>query len=655
MGRLIRALKSEFTSGELDPLLDVRTQITHYATGASVLKNVFPLPQGGLKRRPGLEMIKDVTTTNSGNSASDGVAFIDFEFSTDTTYGLLFLDQEFHVLKDGEVVHTQTSGVPWTGAQLAKISWTQSADTLIIFHEDVQPYKILRVSDTSWTISAITFDYIPKYDYSPSTTNPAADITPEDTQGQIKITASASIFSASDVDQKIAGNGGQARIVQFNSATEVIASVEINFFNNDLIANGDWELLSGFEDAWSNSRGWPATGTFHEGRLFVGGGPRPSTVWGSRVAQFFDFKPGTGLDNEPVEVTMDTDKLNTIFNMKSNRDLQIFTNGGEFYEPGNPITPNNFAPRRQTGRGSKEGVPVIELDGATLFVQRGGKAVREFVFDDASQAYNSDNLSLLSSHLINDPVAFAKRRSISTDEADILLIVNADGTMSICSTLRSQQVVAWAQVTSPNCEFISCGVDNADMYAVTKRTIDGSTKYFIEFFNEDHLLDSSVRKTTGLPSDAVSAAHLPNTTVDVIADDSVMADIDLDGSGNGTMERDAETYSEIGLDFEVRVETMPIEFDVENGTSIGIKKRVVEVTAAMIETGSLVINVNNKVVFRQFGLSGSGSPLDAPPPKFTGRKTIAGILGYDEVKKIIITQDQPAPMTLLGVSAKVSL
>ena len=139
MGRLIRLLKSEFTSGELDPLLDVRTQIKHYGTGASTLKNVLPLPQGGLKRRPGLEQIKDITATTSGADPEDGVAFIGFEFSTTDTYGLVFLDQEFHVLKNGAVVHSQTSSVPWTGAQLENISWTQSADTLIIFHEDVQP------------------------------------------------------------------------------------------------------------------------------------------------------------------------------------------------------------------------------------------------------------------------------------------------------------------------------------------------------------------------------------------------------------------------------------------------------------------------------------------------------------------------------------
>ena len=70
---------------------------------------------------------------------------------------------------------------------------------------------------------------------------------------------------------------------------------------------------------------------FHEGRLYFGGSKsRPNTIWGSGVINYFDFNAGTGLDDESVEATINTNQLNTIVNLFSGNDFRIFTTGGEF-------------------------------------------------------------------------------------------------------------------------------------------------------------------------------------------------------------------------------------------------------------------------------------------------------------------------------------
>lgn len=105
-------------------------------------------------------------------------------------------------------------------------------------------------------------------------------------------------------------------------------------------------METGYEAVWSSSRGYPRTVTFHEGRLFFGGvKSRPSTVFGSKVGLFFDFDPEEGLDDDALEATLDTSTFNSIVDITSGRDLQIFTTGGEFYVPQqglDPITPLNF-------------------------------------------------------------------------------------------------------------------------------------------------------------------------------------------------------------------------------------------------------------------------------------------------------------------------
>lgn len=658
MARLLRLLKSDFTSGEVDPLLKARTDIKHYFSGAETLRNVLVMPQGGIKDRPGLKFVNDVSTLTSGNDPDDGARFISFEFDSDTTYLLLFLDQEIRFYKNGAQIHSVTGLTQWTGAKLANLNWTQSNDTLIIFHPETQPYTILRVSDTSWTISALSFDYIPQYDYSPSTSTPAGSVTPSAVDGQIKITGSGTNFtSGAYVGQKISGNGGLARVVQVNSTTSITATVEIPFWNTDAITTGNWTLHSGFEEAWSNTRGWPACGTFHDGRLWLGGGPRPSTIWGSRIGEYFDFEPGSGLDDEPVELTLDTDQLNDIVNLFSLRDLVIMTTGGEFYVPERPITPNKSSTINATRRGSKKGLRVHELDGAALFIQRGGKAVREFVLlEDGSNNYTSDNLSLLSSHMINNPIDFNKRRATSTDESDLLILVNPDGTAALCSTIRSQQVVAWSTMDTPNGTILRAGVDDSDIYFLIKRTIGGSSKWFVEKFDSTLRHDSAVYvDTSGGATSTITAAHLASEDeIHCYADDNYQGSFTLDGSGQATIPNESDDYYEAGYFFEVDALTLPVKPTLPEGTAFGKKKRIIEITAELSETEHIVLN-SREATFKQFGVSGSGSPLDVDGISFTGRHTEEGFLGYNEKGQVRITKNRPGRMTVLGLGIKLSI
>lgn len=658
MGRNIHLLKSDFTSGEVDPLLQARTDIKHYFSGAETLRNVLVMPQGGIKDRPGLKFVNDVSTLNSGNDPDDGARFVSFEFSSEITYLLLFVDQEIRIYKDGAQVHTITGLTQWTGAKLADINWTQSNDTLLIFHPTTQPYKIVRVSDTNWTITLLTFDYIPQFDYSPSTSTPAGTITPGAVDGQMKIAGSGTNFTTGTyLNQKIEGNGGLATVIQVNSTTEIIVNVEIPFYNTDAITTTNWTLLSGFEDAWSNSRGWPVAGTFHDGRLWLGGGPRPSTIWGSRIGEFFDFEPGSGLDDEPIDLTLDTDQLNDIVNLFSLRDLVIFTTGGEFYVPERPITPNSSSTINATRRGSKKGLRIAELDGSALFVQRGGKAIREFTLvEDGSGNYVADNLSLLSSHMINTPVDFAKRRSTNTEENDLLVLLNNDGTAAICSAIRSQQVIAWSTMDTPNGNLLNVGIDDTDIYFLVKRTIDGGSKWFVEIFDKTLRHDSAVYVDTSAgATSTITAAHLLNEDeIHCYGDDNYQGSFTLDGSGQATIPNESDVYYECGYFFQITAKTLPIEPTMKEGTQFGRKKRVVELTTELKDTEHIVLN-GREATFKQFGVSGSGSPLDVDGITFTGRHKEEGFLGYKDKSNVTITKNRPGKMTVLGVAAKISI
>jgi len=656
MVRLV-AIQTNFSSGELDPLLRARVELEQYKNGAETLTNVLVQPQGGVRRRGGLKHLMEIPSAASPQNGTRSVAF---EFSVDDSYMLIFVNQRMYVFKDRTLItNINGSGNPYlavtavTSSILSTMCWTQSADTLIITHKDINPIKIVRGgTDATWTVSNISFIGIPKYAFTIAYSNPAGTLTPSATSGAITLTASSAVFSAGSVGQYVnATPQGRARIVAYTSTTVVSAVTEIPFFNTSAIATGSWEYESGYEDVWSSTKGWPRTCTFHEGRLYFGGSKsRPSTVWGSKVAQFFDFNPDQVYDDDAIEATLDTNSLNTITDIISGRDLQVFTTGGEFYVPQSgldPITPTNFFVKTVSRNGSREGMRVQTLQSGTIYVQRQGKALNEFLYSDATLSYVSTSISLLSSHLINNPLELALRKATSTEETDALLMLNGDGTIANYSILRQQNVVAPSKLTTDGL-FKDVGVDIEDIYVVVKRTFNSVDKYFVEVFDTTTFTDCCF--TGGVATTISSLPHI-GKTLNVIADGSVLSDEVVSGGGSITMDRASTTSYEVGLPFTVTIKTLPIEPRMSVGVRIGFVKRIIEVNALLYETQHLLVN-DNLVPIRSFDTVGI---LDEAIPEFTGTKTVGGIAGYSDDAQITISQNLPLKLTLLGLDYKLSV
>lgn len=648
MARFV-SMQTNFTSGELDPLVRARVDIASYNNALETAQNVICQPQGGVTRRPGTKFINELT-----GAPANGVRLVPFEFSVGDSYMLCFTNDTMFVYKNKALVHTET-GTNISSALLANMCWTQSADTLIVVHEDNPPVKIVRgASDTDWTVSTITFDSIPKYAFTIVIvdTSSAGHLTPSDVSGKVTLTSQHAIFTSAHVGQYInVQPQGRAKIVEFLTSTTVNVVTEFPFFDTSQIANADWELETGYENVWSATKGYPRTVTFHQGRLYFGGSKsRPSTIWGSKVALFFDFQAVEGLADDAVEATLDTNTFNAITDIISGRDLQIFTTGGEFaviQDNISAITPTNFFLSTTSRNGSKEGIRVQQLESGILFIQRQGKALSTINYSDTTLSYQTSKVSLLSGHLLKNPTNMSIRRAVATDENDLLLITNGtDGTICAYSLLQSQNVIAPSEFTTTG-SFIDVSVDITDIYVVTTRTDSGSTKHYVEVFNDDSLTDCGVIGTT---SATASMAHLESQTVNCISDGYVEANQVVPGGGTVTFATAPTATSECGLPISVEVKTMPLEVKMQSGTRIGFKKRILEVNALLHETQNIVIN-NNLVPIRTLGTGA----LDTAVPEFTGTKTLHGILGYSNNGQITVTQSAPLKLTLLGLEYKVSV
>ena len=650
-------IQTNFTVGEVDPLLRGRIDLNQYYSALKSAENVVVIPQGGVRRRPGLKFIYELPS-----SASSGVSLIPFEFSVADSYMFAVVNQRIYIFKNGSLItNINGSGNPYlaastlTSAILPNLKYAQSADTMIFVHEDLAPLKLVRgASDSSWTLSTISFDYYPHYAFSPTYSSPTTTLTASASTGFIELSCAGGTFSSTDVEQYINikdGYGyGRARIVTYVSSTKVKAVVEIPFSQTSAYNSGEWEIERGYEHTWSATRGWPRSVTFHEGRLFFGGSKtRPSTLWGSRVGDVFNFDKQQSNDDDGLEATLDVDQFNAIVDIFSGRDLQIFTTGAEFYVPqglGDPITPTAFVVRVATRNGMLEGVSPVGLEAGTLYVQRGGKTVKEFIYTDAQATYISNNISVLSGHLINTPVDLALRRATDTDEADLLMLVNTDGSFTAYSVLRSQDIIAPSRFTTDGL-FKAVAVDVDTIYVVVQRTINGSTKYHVEQFDRSITLDNAV---SGGAAASVTASNLAAKTVKVIADGVLLSDETASSVGLITFDRSSSTSFTVGTDYTVTVATMPLEPRLNTGNLRGFRKRIIEVAAEFYETQNASIG-GVEIPFRTFDTN----VLDSPVDEFTGLKRVGPLLGYDYEGSVTVTQTAPLKMTLLFLDYRVSV
>tara|TARA_R110002126_G_scaffold177667_2_gene326609 strand:- start:2083 stop:4134 length:2052 start_codon:yes stop_codon:yes gene_type:complete len=681
MSRL-QQYQSNFSLGAIDPLLRGRIDLQQYYSALETAKNVLIEPQGGFSRRAGLKFVTDLTSDN----ASNGVMLIPFEFST--TQNFLIVATAYNTANTIRfrfyanqtlITNINSSGNSYldysTGSlysvsafELIKLYFTQNTDTLICVHENLIPFSIKRGSANNlWTIAQLSLTS-PKAQFTKATSNPSATITPDATDGTVNITASTGVFTSSHVDQYIEANNGfgRARIVEFTSTTIVKAVTETPFFEKDVaIASGAWTLETGFEDAWSGTRGYPRTCTFHEGRLYFGGSATlPSTLFASKVGQYFDFKADEGLDDDALMVTLTTDSVNAINALKSGRDLQVFTSGAEFFLPQadlEPITPSNIVVKSATRRGSKENIRPQGAEGGTLFIQRQGKALREMLFSDVELSYVANNISLLSSHLIIDPQKMALRPATDTTEGDLLMIVNGTSTSGYrtastpyaggmaCFMMNKGQNIIAPSFFETDGDFIDVAVDLDDIFVVVKRTIGGSAKYYLEVFDDDFTTDSAVQKSTSFSGTSYSGhAHLEGKTVAVIRDDIVDPSVAVSSGAVTTIAQPA-SYMEAGLDFDVEVKTMPFEAKLASGSVQSQKRRILEIAPILYKSQNIAIN-GFDIPLETFPISGTGGV-----PTFSGSKKTMGFRGYTRDAQITITQTQPVFLTVLSLDFKVSI
>ena len=343
---------------------------------------------------------------------------------------------------------------------------------------------------------------------------------------------------------------------------------------------------------------------------------------------------------------MDDNAVNAILYLVSGRNLQIYTTGGEFFiatAVGTPVTPNSLSITKATSHGSSNVRPKA-VGGVVLFVEVSGSVIREFVYNDLEQNYQARNISVLSPHLIVNPVSVAIRSSRATSPADYYYAVNSDGTLAVLSVAKSQELLAWSLFETDGAYEKICTV-GSEVYVIVRRIINGSTVRFIEKFDGAYSLDASVLATNGSPTTSWSGlSYLNGHEVTVKGDDFIL-EKEVVSSG-GITSSQAVSEIEVGLSFFVIVRLLPIQTELNGQSMAGDYKRVVFLNLLLLNARHIVIKVGDKKYVPSFDSFGA-NVLDTPVSLYTGWKKIY-LAGVGRDTQIEITQEQPLEFNLLA-------
>ncbi len=621
-----KTTQTNFTAGEVSPDLLGRGDLRAYENGANRLRNVIIQPTGGVTRRAGLRYV--------ANALGSG-RLIAFEFATNQTALLVLSNVRMDVYVNNVFVTNLVT--PWVTSVIPQVTWTQSADTLLLAHPDLPAMRLTRSPAGVWALNQFSFavnNTIANQPYF-KFADQAVTLTPSATTGTITITASAAVFAASMINTRLRINDREVMITAFTSATQVGAVCLQTLIGTTATQN--WK-----EQVFSTLRGYPVSFAFHQDRLVIGGSRSlPNRLWMSRSGDLFNFELGTGLDDDAIEFGIFSDEVNAIRGLFSGRHLQVFTSGAEWMVTGAPLTPTSVQITRQTRAGSPTAryLPPVDVDGATLFVNKNGQELREFVYTDVEQAYQSTDLSLLSRHIILNPIDqdFDQRRRL-------LILVREDGRFATLTVYRPEQVAAWT-LHETDGAVISVSIAGDATYFLVQRGVN----FFIERMDDSVLLDSAVTATSGSPQTVwTGLGHLNGLTVRVIADGNLHPDRVVTG-GQITLAAPA-TSIQVGLGYTHIVEPLPLANTGAGGE--GRSVRPISFLLRLSSTRALTFDAGR-------GLRAIALALNQIIPGTPVSRDVK-IGAYGWVRDFLtplwrIEQSQPLPFTLLSVTTELKV
>lgn len=399
---------------------------------------------------------------------------------------------------------------------------------------------------------------------------------------------------------------------------------------------------------------------FQQRKMYGNSYNNPQTLWSSQSGAIDNFNVSRPLiATDAVTLNMDDREVNEIRHIIPSKDLIVLTSNSEWKVNGTDgIFQANPMPASviQSSYGSSHVEPVVS-GSMILFVQAGGSVIRDLGWDELSQGYDGDELSIFSSHLFEGKeIAYM---SYAKEPYRLLFVVFTDGTSAVMTYNKKQKLCGWTTLETDG-KFESVDVVREGMedvaYFVINRTINGENVKFIERTRtriiddatKAFLVDCGLEQEFDEPKFTVSGLdHLEGKTVIANVNGGIVPNL-IVKDGKITLQKPAKTVI-VGLPYEFEFETL----NIEGENTQGLKKVINYVSVKVYKSREdFIFCGDDNQEFRHIrcdeSINNSGKLFSKDLSM-----TVLSLPATDATIKL--KQNYPIPLTILSVSATVDV
>lgn len=541
-----------FSGGEITPSLYGRVDTTKYATGLRTCRNFTIMRHGGASNRPGFEFIAEIKDSSKVVAIipfifnSDQTYVLEFgplymrvhrngvpvevsgvaAYASGTTYAIgdLVVDGgvNYYCIQAGSG-HTPASSptywyaltgniyeipTPYTEAHLPALKYIQSADVIVLTHQSYRQRELARTGHTAWRLTEMVL--------APAQGAPT-NVSGSGTAGSGSYTYHVTAVNAETFEESYAGTGTVSSVnaPETNTITVTWTAVagagQYNVYRvkNGVagfigVATGTSFADTGYtpdttdtpptaRDPFVGDGNYPAVATYIQQRLgFANLTNATEKIYLGKTANFKNFSYSTPLqDDDSVTFNMAGRQVNAVQHMIDLGKLIVLTSGGEWSIEGDDagiIKPGAINPIQRSYNGASP-IPPIIIGNSALFVQARGTIIRDLM-NDAIEGYKGNDLTIFSAHMFDGHTI--ENWAYQQIPHSIVWVVRDDGQLLGLTYVREQAMVAWHRHDTDG-EFENVCVvpeGNEDrLYAVVKRTINGTTKRYIERMHSRNIDD----------------------------------------------------------------------------------------------------------------------------------------------------------------------
>lgn len=701
-------LLTNFTAGELSPRLAGRVDVSKYFNGCQLLENFLVQPHGGVARRSGTRYVADAVRHGGASllvpyeDATGAGWALEFAQGASGAGVLRFFSRGGRVLADnGQVMELAT---PYGQDDLPGLRWVQDRYSLVLCHPDFAPRRLVRTQAGGFSLELMEF--VSRPETWAEGNWPSLCCLHEDRL----------VFAATADDPFTIWFSRTGSHLDFRLATREVPlddwdDFEITDTNGDSLSDGrpgDTVLLLSGD---SFGKGTALSGVSADGSLCYyryqgsrsvtastssslrmtlaesatsssqiesvrdAAGALRADVWEMfSVGQRIEADAGDDpLDDDAVELTLSAQRGGRICFLAPRDRLWIGASSGEWTVSGSsvntPVTPGGIKANRE-GTSCAAAVPPVQAGSSLLYVQRSGKKLREMAYRLESDAYTSQDLTLLAGHLGEAGII---QLAMVQEPDPTLFCVRADGVLLAMTYLPEQDVCAFSRIITQGAVESVCSIFNPEasrdeLWLAVKREVgpEGArqTRRFIERLEpafpetaensaQAYFVDSGLSYSGAAVGSLGGLEHLAGLSVQILADGAVLPEQTVAADGSIRLDRPASVVH-AGLGFTSLLRPMRIEYSGAGGSAQTRIKRITEVGLRLYRSlGGKVGPDENRLeplLYRS-----SADAMDGPPALFTGDKTVSFPQGWSTEGVLTLLQDQPLPMTVLLIAPTVAL